>query len=188
MQRRGRPRGQSRQKSGRVNLCYCHRLGPGLRFSTDHKQSNKQEQGVIFGLWYRVYFLNDSGRIDAAEVIPADSDEAAVVMAEHLYDATCDLYAGYEVWEQSRQIAVNKSPRAQNPPQSLADITEQMQDSLVEREIALRDSSAYLSQSRRLLERIDRLRHQIAERKAQPDPASDLKPPAVWATADDEGW
>jgi hypothetical protein len=121
-------------------------------------------------LWYRIYFLNDSGRIDSAEVIAADSDVAAVTMAEHLYDATCELHAEYEVWQESRQIAVNNLPRVQHPPQSLADITEQMQDSLIEREITLRDSNAYLSQSRRLLERIDRLRHQIAERKAQPDP------------------
>ena len=87
-------------------------------------------------------------------------------MAEHLYDATCELYAGYEVWQSDRQIAVDKTPCGQKVPQSLADMTEQMQDWLIERAVALRDSNARLFQSRRLLERIDRLQHQIAARKA----------------------
>ena len=122
-------------------------------------------------MWYRIYFLNDSGRIDSAAVVAVETDATAVTMAEHLYDATCELYAGYEVWQNDRRIAVAKTPCGQKVPQSLADISEQMQDSLIDRELALRDSNAYLSQSRRLLERIDRLQHQIAARKADAKPS-----------------
>jgi hypothetical protein len=114
---------------------------------------------------YRIYFLNDSGGIEAADTIGVDNDASAVTMADQLHEALSEAYAGYEVWQEARQVAVRKNRASPRPPQCLDEVTETMQQSLLEREEYLRDSRLTLMQSRKLLQRIEALRAQTSGRK-----------------------
>jgi hypothetical protein len=114
---------------------------------------------------YRIYFLNNSGGIEAADTIEVDNDATAVTMADHLQEALSEVYAGCEVWQESRQVAVRRDRAAPVPPQCLSEITEIMQQSLLDREEYLRNSRLTLMQSRKLLLRIAALRAQTSGRK-----------------------
>jgi hypothetical protein len=123
--------------------------------------------------WFRVYFLNDRGKIDYAQEIEADNDAGAVYLAQRLLDAAQDIYTGVEVWQKDRQVARETGPGIQ-PAKEVAEITEKMQDSLLEFEEALRDSNVVLSRSHRLLERIEELRRLIGARPRPPEGGQDL--------------
>jgi hypothetical protein len=121
--------------------------------------------------WYRVYFLNSHGKIEQAQVIEADNDAAAVSMAELLLDSIREICSGFDVWQGDRHVVRETQPPSV-PSKRLAEITEKMQDSLLEYAQALRDSHVLLSRSRRLLQRIEELRRLIEARTRCSGPKS----------------
>ncbi len=99
------------------------------------------------------------------DTIEVDNDAIAVTMADHLQEALSEASAGYEVWQEARQVVVRRDRAAPVPPQCLAEITERMQQLLLDREEHLRNSRLTLMQSRKLLQRIEALRAQTSGRK-----------------------
>jgi hypothetical protein len=128
--------------------------------SPNTQQKNRGRGCVMAG--YRIYFLNGSGGIEAADTVDVENDATATIMADHLQEALSEAYAGYEVWEGARQVAVRRDRTAPQPPQCLAEITERMQQSVLDREEYLRNSRLTLMQSRKLLQRIEALRARIS--------------------------
>ena len=107
--------------------------------------------------WYRVYFLSAGGDIRNADDFDAPTDEVALTLADGIHEAVSDLYAGYEVWHESRLVfrCPNRAaPRHRIPHQI---ITRQIQCVLLRREISLQNSDTAFSRSHRLVERINEL-------------------------------
>jgi hypothetical protein len=140
------------------------RASPTNMMSGLHPVQDQAGQGDVMA-GYRIYFLNESGGIEAADTIEVDSDSVAVTMADDLQEALSEAYAGYEVWQEVRQVAARRDRKAPRPPQCLAEVTERMQQSLLDREEYLRNSRLTLRESRKLLQRIEALRIQTSGRK-----------------------
>ena len=58
---------------------------------------------------YRVYLLDQSQRIRAAEAFTAPDDREARAIAAALYASCCDVFPGYELWAGPRRIASGQS-------------------------------------------------------------------------------
>jgi hypothetical protein len=54
--------------------------------------------------WYRLYFLGQHGDIRNVDEFSAESDQTALILADGLHDAVRDIYAGYELWQNSRRV------------------------------------------------------------------------------------
>jgi hypothetical protein len=53
---------------------------------------------------YRVYFLNEGGRIEAGHDFDADSDTVALVVANTLCEACADICDRFELWQGVRRV------------------------------------------------------------------------------------
>ena len=53
---------------------------------------------------YRVYFLNESGRIEAGHDFEAPSDAAALIVADMLCEACADVCDRFELWQGVRRV------------------------------------------------------------------------------------
>jgi hypothetical protein len=53
---------------------------------------------------YRLFYLSPIGRIQAAEIIEADSDENAIQEAERRFAQRQDYPASYELWTGPRLV------------------------------------------------------------------------------------
>ena len=104
--------------------------------------------------WYRVYFLSRAGDIRNVDEFEADNDESSVTFADQIHDAVSDIYAGYEVWQLSRQVVRRIGREAPAPALCRLRITEAMQASLLRREEILHNSETAFSRSRLLLEKM----------------------------------
>ena len=102
---------------------------------------------------YRLYFLNESGRILAADVFDAPHDPTAVAMAAHLASACSDKCSGYELWQADRRIGPRRP--LDGPPPA---ISKAVENAVIAREERLLDTRTRIAQSRRLLERITQLK------------------------------
>lgn len=101
---------------------------------------------------YTLRLFNDVGRMLAALDMQAMSDDEAAVAAAMVFDACSDLCAQYEIWSGTERIATIGIPMR---PLTTADVNTHMQEMVADREIALRDSRCSISQSRRLLRKLD---------------------------------
>jgi hypothetical protein len=106
---------------------------------------------------YRLYFLNETGSIIAAEVYDARTDDEARAIGAVLVDACSDMARGYEVWQVNRRIA-----RHADCDPSLVErarqLLRQREEHLLQLEERLRDSRWRIAKSKRLLDRINGLR------------------------------
>jgi hypothetical protein len=102
---------------------------------------------------YRIYFLDGSGRICAAQWFQAQDDQSAMWIAEHLSDACADVYPRFELWHMARHLSGGSGLR----PTTLTPeaVNQKRQDALASAEETLRDSASRIAESRRLLERIE---------------------------------
>ena len=112
---------------------------------------------------YRIYFRGGTGAIVGREDFSAEDHDRALLIAEALCDACSDVCMGYELWQGTRLIdaGVETGPRRLSWRKLAPDI----QQSVVDLEERLRDSSWAVAESRRLLEQTSRLVDAVAKRR-----------------------
>jgi hypothetical protein len=103
--------------------------------------------------FYRVYFRNQHAFIVGRDDFVAVDDEDAVVIAKTLADACSDLCARFELWQSKRRV--DASPEQTIP--NANEIAARVQNIVLERELALRDSKWVIAESARLLKETERL-------------------------------
>jgi hypothetical protein len=103
---------------------------------------------------YRIYFRTAPGLIAGRDDFLAADDTSALIIANMLADACADICEEFELWDGVRRV---DEPRAPKPKPRRS--TESAQDTVVEREIALRDSNWAVARSKRLLARLEKLGH-----------------------------
>lgn len=113
--------------------------------------------------FYRIYFRGGTGAIVGREDFAANDDDRALLIAEALCDACSDVCTGYELWQGTRRIDLDA--RAGSGRLSWRRLAPDIQQSVVELEERLHDSSWAVAESRRLLEQTTRLVEEVAKRR-----------------------
>jgi hypothetical protein len=106
---------------------------------------------------YRVYFLNEGGRIEAGHDFEAESDAVALVVADALCEACADACDRFELWQGVRRV--EKLP-VRRDPEMLRNAMEQV----LKTARAISEQGGVLGQSKTLLAVIERLERDIAAR------------------------
>src|SRR5690348_2510541 len=101
---------------------------------------------------YRVYFRTTRGTIAGREDFKAEGDWSAQVIATELLDACSDVCASFELWDGTRRL----DNEAGGPRLTSADLSRRTQETVIEREIVMRDGHWQVAKSKRLLDRIRR--------------------------------
>jgi len=106
--------------------------------------------------WYRAYFLSRNDEIRNVDEFVVKDDDTALALTDGVHEAVSDLYAGYELWQDSRRIYRCSDP-ASRPfiPQQV--ITQRMQAEILRRLEVLQSSDTAFGRSRRLVERMKEL-------------------------------
>ncbi|MGH7058166.1 MAG: hypothetical protein ACREFZ_09860 [Acetobacteraceae bacterium] len=108
---------------------------------------------------YRLYFFGKDRHIAAAHDFGADSEETAIGVASALADAcTSDCYR-VEMWH-GTECVYPRAPAAAPAPEKIA-VSTQMQTLLLDTEERLQRSHWRIAESKRLAERVDRLRAEL---------------------------
>jgi hypothetical protein len=103
---------------------------------------------------YRIYFFDRERQIVGRDDFVAATDLDALAIAETLSDACADRCAGYELWEGTRRIERGSLTGKLGPPQAIAT---SVQETVLERELAIRNSKWAIADSARLLDETSRL-------------------------------
>ncbi|HWG79387.1 MAG TPA: hypothetical protein VN681_06410 [Stellaceae bacterium] len=106
---------------------------------------------------YRVYFLNEGGRIEAGHDFEAESDAVALVVADALCEACADACDRFELWQGVRRV--EKLP-VRRDTEMLRNATEQV----LKAARAISEGGGVLGQSKTLAAAIERLERDIAAR------------------------
>lgn len=101
---------------------------------------------------YRVYLLQATDQILAAETLSATDDHEAIAIAATVHDACSDACGGYEVWRGAERIAGTHAGRISARSTTLADLTERHQQSVIDLEERMQRTFSILAKSRRLLQ------------------------------------
>ena len=96
---------------------------------------------------YRVYFVNWNASVAGRDDFDAEDDAQAAVIARLLRHACSDRCAGFELWQGARRVDT-LLPKGFDTKQ----LSSRLQDIVLERELALRDSRWSIADSQRLLE------------------------------------
>ena len=102
---------------------------------------------------YRMYLLA-ADRIRAREDFEADNDIDAIRIAQVLRDVCSDSCDSFELWQEERKV--DTAPGFQRG--SLAELTQAHQQIVVETEETILKSEWTIAQSKRLIDRIERLK------------------------------
>jgi len=103
---------------------------------------------------YRVFFRAEDGTIVGRDDFDADDDASATAIAHMLADACSDRCADFELWQSTRRIDTHL-PKFVLPPAE--EIAAAAQQTVLDRELAIRDSKWIIADSVRLLEQTKRL-------------------------------
>ena len=106
---------------------------------------------------YRVYFLNEGGRIESGHDFEASSDAVALAVADTLCEACSDLCDRFELWQAVRRV--EKLP-IRREPDGTREAMEQVL--IVGRTIGERGGA--LARSQTLKAALDRIEREIAAR------------------------
>jgi hypothetical protein len=101
---------------------------------------------------YTLYLRNGSETVLARQEINVDSDTEAATVAAVLHDACSDMVQRSEIWRGAHQVPETALPE---PVPTAHQVNARLQQIILEREIALRDSRWQVAESRRLLQRIN---------------------------------
>ena len=96
---------------------------------------------------YRVYFVNWNASIAGRDDFDAEDDAQAAVIARLLRNACSDRCAGFELWQGAHRVDT-LLPKGFD----IKELSARVQDIVLERELALRDSKWSIADSQRLLE------------------------------------
>src|SRR6516225_4896561 len=96
---------------------------------------------------YRVYFVNWNTSIAGRDDFDVEDDAQAAVIARLLRNACSDRCAGFELWQGGRQVDTSLTRGV-----DFKELSTHLQDIVLERELAIRDSRWSIADSRRLLE------------------------------------
>ena len=107
---------------------------------------------------YRVYFVNWNASVAGRDDFDAEDDAQAAVIARLLRHACSDRCAGFELWQGARRVDT-LLPKGFDTKR----LSSRLQDIVLERELALRDSRWSIADSQRLLEQT----HHLLERTAR---------------------
>jgi len=102
---------------------------------------------------YRIYFTALNDRIVGRHDFEADDDAAAARIGYVLFEACSDACHAFELWEGSRKVRSRRRRRHV----SLSDLADDHQQIVVQTEELISRSEWVIAQSRKLLERLDRL-------------------------------
>src|SRR5690242_530191 len=114
--------------------------------------------------WYRLYFLGPRGDVRNVDEFYTDNEDIALIIADGLHDAVSDLYAGWELWHDTKRVFRCPDSEAPRPYVSQAAITMKMQGDLLRREEILQASGMAFARSQRLLERMREVRQIVGSR------------------------
>jgi hypothetical protein len=106
---------------------------------------------------YRVYFVNEGGRIEAGHDFEAESDTVALVVADALCEACADACDRFELWQGVRRV--EKLP-VRRDTEMLRGAMEQV----LKTARTISGRGGVLGQSRTLMAAIERLERDIAAR------------------------
>jgi hypothetical protein len=107
---------------------------------------------------YRIYFRKGDG-IAGRDDFEAENDRDAMFIATLLCDACSDVCDTFELWDGARQVDDVTSV----PTLSIEDVRARAQETVLTREIIIRDSHWQIAKSRRLLEHVTQVRGQLRE-------------------------
>src|SRR5690348_204888 len=97
---------------------------------------------------YRIFFRDEDGRIVGRDDFDAEDDAHARVIARVLLDACSDACVSFDLWEGTR-IIVGKAS-AKPGTLTVEQVSARVQMSVLEREMAIRDSQWHIAESARL--------------------------------------
>lgn len=106
---------------------------------------------------YRVYFLNEDGRIEAGHDFEAESDTVALVVADALCEACADICDRFELWQGVRRV--EKLPIRRD-----SEVLRDARQQVLKCARAISDRGGVLAQSGTLKAAIERLEREIAAR------------------------
>src|SRR5258705_13840942 len=146
------------------------RRRPALR-SSDSMTLNPQDRRCVFLVtplrmetamaWYRIYFVDPQHDLRWPYDLYAQDDAHALILAHAALDACSDVQIAVELWQGARRIAGTSN----RPPAIRANWEElpvDRQETLLQIEEALLHSGTAIARSRRLRERMNSLRNEIA--------------------------
>lgn len=111
---------------------------------------------------YRIYLLDTNGLIDAAKSFSASTDDDAAEVAGSVYEASNDVFSGYEVWDREQCLFSMQSPPAKRDKRRNLDAAVQRhQDTVLELEEKLQRAFACVKRSRKLLQMTTRIRDRM---------------------------
>jgi hypothetical protein len=112
---------------------------------------------------YRLYLLDERGRIRAAETFSAQSDNEAMKIASKVWNACDDSFQQYELWCGSDRItrARYRAQTGQQKERTAGDITSEYQEHLLDLEERLQRSFVCMPASRKLLAATTELRKRL---------------------------
>lgn len=114
-------------------------------------------------LLYRLYFMAEGRRVLGQYDFPAESDAAALDVAQPVFDACSDRARSFEVWHGARLMASGAGSM------TLKEIIDKRQTQVVELEERIRDSKWAVGSSQRLLERLKELKPLTARQSTRED-------------------
>jgi hypothetical protein len=103
---------------------------------------------------YRIYFRNRYGFFIGCDDFDAQDDDHAMAIARTLRNASSDICTGFELWQSARRVDTSGSTHI---PGNADEITAEVQNTVLEREVALLDSEWVIAESARLLKQTQRL-------------------------------
>jgi len=115
--------------------------------------------------WYRMYFVDRLQEFRWPYDVHADDDAHALSLAHASQDACSDVQIGVELWQGARRIAGTSNRRPAAIRANWEELPVKSQVCLLQIEEALLHSGTMMARSRRLLERMDSLRTEIAQKR-----------------------
>jgi len=103
---------------------------------------------------YRIHFKNRYGFFLGRDDFDAQDDDHAMAIAGTLRNASSDICTGFELWQSARRVDTSGSTHT---PGNADEISAEVQNTVLEREMMLLDSEWVIAESRRLLKQMQLL-------------------------------
>ncbi len=120
-----------------------------LAIAAQIEEGRRKDAGPQRG--YSLYLRDAGGQIVARDHIEVDNDREAHAIAVVLLDACADVCSQFELWKGETMMSMGARPRQVPAP---SECTARVQQIVIEREIALRDSYHVIAGSKRLLAKV----------------------------------